>query len=118
MRHEDLMEKLRKNALPIHPKCLGLEFTADDEKRRVGKQCNRIVPEELPVELLDEPTGEGDPEGAKEVTVDETCRCDAYINPSVWWNRGGCPLASHWKEINETQQEKVRMGQQKQKKKK
>lgn len=116
MKHEDLIEELRKNALPIHPKCLGLEFTEEDEKCRTADRCDRIVPENI-FEVIDEPTGAIDAEATPEVVIDETCRCEAYINPASFWRRGGCPLATHWGQDESNTTGKVRVGQQKQKKK-
>lgn len=43
--------------------------------------------------------------------------CDAYLEPSKKWLTGNCPLASHIVARVESQSEKVRVGQQKQKKK-
>lgn len=45
--------------------------------------------------------------------------CPVYVNPKRWWeNLGGCPMATHWKAEDKKQTaEKVRAGQQKQKKK-
>jgi hypothetical protein len=48
--------------------------------------------------------------------VQEDSTCAAYPNPEIWWNRGSCPLATHLeKKTKDT--EKVRIGQQKQKRK-
>jgi len=46
--------------------------------------------------------------------------CPVYINPARWWdNLGGCPMATHWSaEEKKAATERVRAGQQKQKKKK
>jgi hypothetical protein len=44
-------------------------------------------------------------------------RCEAYINPAGWWKRGACPLATHnITRDSKVQNGKVRVGQQKQKK--
>jgi hypothetical protein len=44
--------------------------------------------------------------------------CPVYINPTGWWNRGGCPMATHWRAEELSKDGKVRVGQQKQKKRK
>jgi hypothetical protein len=51
--------------------------------------------------------------GCSKVLEDSTC--SAYIKPNAWWRRGKCPLADHIKTEVETKR-KVRVGQQKQKK--
>lgn len=53
--------------------------------------------------------------GCSKVAEDSTC--SAYPKPSVWWRRGRCPLADHVdvKQVNNG--EKVRVGQQKQRRK-
>ena len=43
--------------------------------------------------------------------------CLVYPNPSAKWRRGTCNMATHMKANAKTPQEKVRVGQQKQKKK-
>jgi hypothetical protein len=43
--------------------------------------------------------------------------CSCYIDPSILFNRGGCPRASHLAKAEEKSTEKIRVGQQKQKKK-
>jgi len=44
--------------------------------------------------------------------------CKAYINPTEKWKLGDCPLCSTIRKMEGNQQEKQRVGQQKQKKKK
>lgn len=44
--------------------------------------------------------------------------CKSYFNPKAKWRIGVCPLASHVKLENKQSTEKVRVGQQKQKKRK
>jgi len=41
--------------------------------------------------------------------------CKAYTNPSYWWDRGNCPLATHLV-VDPGKQNKVRVGQQKRRK--
>lgn len=53
-------------------------------------------------------------EGCNRVTVN--FRCSAYLKPQDKWDHGGCTLASHIKQVEKTQRGKVRVGQQKQKK--
>ena len=54
--------------------------------------------------------------GCKKVAADQTCI--TYINPSMWWDkRGGCPVATHTGKKISFEDEKKRVGQQKQKKK-
>ena len=43
--------------------------------------------------------------------------CLVYPNPAAKWRRGTCNMATHMKVSTKTTQEKVRVGQQKQKKK-
>lgn len=55
-------------------------------------------------------------EGCDKVQPDKTCK--AYLNPSYWWDRGGCPLSTNTIISTEKEQdEKRREGQQKQLKK-
>lgn len=43
--------------------------------------------------------------------------CSAYVYPAGWWEKGGCPLASHVvARSTKNAQGKTRAGQQKQKK--
>jgi len=42
--------------------------------------------------------------------------CAAYARPSVFWQRGGCALASHIVKESDTVNGRRRVGQQKQKK--
>ena len=44
--------------------------------------------------------------------------CKVYRNPSYWWERKGCPVATHAKREVAEDTSKKRLGQQKQKKKK
>ena len=44
--------------------------------------------------------------------------CSVYPNPSIFWRRGGCPIATHIKTTNNEKVSKVRVGQQKQRKNK
>lgn len=53
--------------------------------------------------------------GCKRTERNETC--SAYYNPEVKWSAGNCPLASHVQTEEEIAAEKIRVGQQKQKKK-
>jgi hypothetical protein len=32
-------------------------------------------------------------EGCDHIDTDK--KCEVYINPSSWWDRGGCPMATH-----------------------
>jgi len=54
-------------------------------------------------------------EGCQKKVQDRWNRCPIYADPAVWWKRGGCPF--NVKKVN-TPQQKVRVGQQKQKQKK
>lgn len=45
-------------------------------------------------------------------------KCTVYAKPKMMWRNGGyCPMATHSKYEEESKKEKVRVGQQKQKKK-
>lgn len=57
----------------------------------------------------------------KTITFDgyEGTYCSVYPCPSVFWRRGGCPVATHIKIDNgEKKKGKIRVGQQKQRKNK
>jgi hypothetical protein len=87
--------------LPVHEKCIGKGFSDDEAKYFVGKRtvCSRIEP--VNGEITDE------------------CLCKSYVNPTAFWNRGGCPLADHYRpDLFSVTKESRRVGQQKQKKKK
>lgn len=112
-----VIEELRKNAEPVAPQCLGQDII-DSMGTLIAPRCSRIDP--LPVyEIIDEETGQVDEEAAPTFTVeDEACRCTAYFRPKALWNRGRCPLADHVQsEEDRAAAGKVRVGQQKQKKK-
>lgn len=47
-----------------------------------------------------------------------TSLCSVYVNPAERWKLGTCPLATHIITRVETKPDKVRVGQQKQKRKK
>lgn len=48
-----------------------------------------------------------------------TTYCSTYIKPSIWWKRGSCPLGSHIdRNDNEKNGQKIRVGQQKQRRNK
>lgn len=49
----------------------------------------------------------------KVVYYKKTGYCPTYAKPSVWWNRGSCPLGSHVLIANNGQTGKKRVGQQK-----
>jgi hypothetical protein len=53
-------------------------------------------------------------EGCNRVT--ENFRCSVYLDPEVKWAHGGCALASHVFRAETTKHGKVRVGQQKQRK--
>jgi hypothetical protein len=53
--------------------------------------------------------------GCGKVMEDSTC--SVYPKPRIWWNRGTCPIADHIK-IETKSNGKVRVGQQKQKRRK
>ena len=94
-------EKLMEERLPVHEKCVGEGFSDDEMKYFVEKRtvCSRV-------ELI-----------GGEAT--DKCLCRAYVNPSVFWNRGKCPLADHYRpDLFVATKEVRRVGQQKQKKKK
>ena len=95
------IDDLKKERKTIHAKCLSSGFTEEDKKTSTikGIGCDHI-------DIKDK------------ALANEDCLCDAYINPSMWWDkRGGCPLASHFKK-QASNESKVRLGQQKQKKRK
>ncbi len=53
-------------------------------------------------------------EGCNRVTVN--FRCSAYLKPQAKWDHGGCILASHIVRAEKARHGKVRVGQQKQRK--
>jgi len=55
-------------------------------------------------------------EGCGRVMEDSTC--STYLKPGIWWRIGGCPLADHIKKTESGPKRKIRVGQQKQKRKK
>lgn len=97
------IEKLRNERSPVHEKCLGIGFTEEEKKFFVEKKsrCSKVI------------------EVISDITGDTENLCATYIKPSVFWNRGGCPVADHYRPdlFSETKNAK-RVGQQKQKKKK
>ena len=111
---DKMVEELLKDRLPVHPKCRGKEFSEEQAKNLVSPECSRIE------KLDDYGFGKVDSNGGSEGEVDiELCRCTTYYNPSYWWaGERRCPMADHYKIRSKTQTEKVRAGQQKQKKKK
>lgn len=55
--------------------------------------------------------------GCEKVNL-ETNKCTVYPKPAIWWRHGRiCPMATHMKIEAKKTTEKVRVGQQKQKKK-
>jgi hypothetical protein len=58
-----------------------------------------------------------DCEGCARVDVIDKSLCGAYIIPEKMWTRGTCPAATHIKTEEDKKAERVRVGQQKQKKK-
>jgi hypothetical protein len=114
---DKVIEQLRKEAQPIVPNCIGRQLPDGmvhllDPKHPV---CSRIDPVEI-FEIIDEETGAVDEEAGPEISsVDEACRCTAYAFPEAKWKNGKCPLATHILHEEETRG-KVRVGQQKQKK--
>lgn len=114
----ELIEQMMKDRLPVHERCLGIGFNEEEKKFLKPGVCNRIEPIEV-FDLIDEETGQADDETPPSLSnTDPACRCAAYINPSSWWRRGRCPLASHFDPYFEEEKGKQRVGQQKQKKKK
>jgi len=116
---DKIIEQLRKEAEPIVPQCIGQNLTPKQQDMLNEKYpvCTRIEPVEI-FEIIDEDTGQVDDEAAPEISsVDETCRCTAYAFPSTKWKNGRCPLATHVGMKREEYTGKVRVGQQKQKKK-
>lgn len=104
---DKVIEELMKERLPIHPKCKGEGFDPEQSKHLVSKQCSRI-------ENVEAFEGEEVIENGIEV-----CRCTTYVNPSIWWRNGkSCPMADHYQIQKKATEEKVRAGQQKQKKRK
>ena len=114
---QNLIENLRKNAEPVHHKCLGLGLTKEEQECVVAPRCSKIEP--LPIfDLIDEETGQADAEVDAVYTVeDPECRCTVYFRPKVKWNNGKCPMADHVVLKDDLKKSKVRVGQQKQKKK-
>lgn len=108
-----LIEELRKSAKPVDPKCQGNGL---DPNFLSSPVCSKIAPMAI-FDIIDEETGQVDDEVPPKFTIDDpACRCSVYYKPSALWNRGRCPLASHWHPEQPKKTEKVRVGQQKQKK--
>ena len=78
-KNEEKRKKLLEERLTVHEKCLGEGFSDDEIKYFVGKRtaCSRVEP-------ID---GE----------VTNKCLCKSYVNPAIFWNRGSCPLADHYR---------------------
>lgn len=111
---DKVIEELMKERLPIHPRCKGEGFTADEAKNLIAGECSRI--EALDRFESDKTDGSKDPEQDSDI---EIRRCTTYVNPSMWWREGKrCPMADHYQIQKKDKTEKVRAGQQKQKKKK
>jgi hypothetical protein len=114
---DKVIEQLRKEALPINDKCIGQNL-GDLEKMLDTRNptCTRIDPIEI-FDIIDEETGQIDDEAAPEISLtDKACRCKAYAFPDSKWKNGPCPLATHIISVEEVERGKVRVGQQKQKK--
>jgi hypothetical protein len=56
-------------------------------------------------------------EGCDRVDAKDKTLCSVYIDPDKMWIRGKCLLSTHIKTEAELKKERVRVGQQKQKKK-
>lgn len=98
---QNLIEKLRMKAEPIHQKCLGKGFSEDEQEFVTADRCSHIDP--LPV--YDD-----------NVEVDDSaCRCKIYYKPDAMWKLGRCAMASHYNPFVEKFKGKSRVGQQKQK---
>ena len=112
-----VIEELRKTAEPVHDRCRGIGFAEDEKQFLSAPRCTKIDP--LPVyDLIDEDTDMADPETEPTFTTDDpACRCSVYAYPSSFWRRGRCPMATHFDPYYKVETAKVRVGQQKQKKK-
>lgn len=60
----------------------------------------------------------GDKEESCKRIDQDGIHCSAYIKPEVMWKLGSCALATHVIEMETKAQEKIRIGQQKGRKKK
>ena len=110
-------EELLKEREAVHPKCQGKGFAKDEEQYLVSDRCNRIAASEL--FLMQNPDVKPTKKTPlpEDAFVDDACRCSAYAFPSSWWRDGrSCPLASHFKLDAKDTSGKVRVGQQKQRK--
>ena len=103
---DKIIERLIKEREPVNPKCRGEGFSAEEQALVLSERCTKIEP----VEFYDE-------SGKHTMSyTNELCRCTAYVSPDYWWNRGRCPLATHFRSADGHMEDKKRVGQQKQKK--
>lgn len=88
------MQYYLKHRTHINAKCIK---PADHEKNEESKLCSRVI-----------------------MTDDPECYCEAYIHPEAQWRRGVCFLADSFLKTDfiEAEKIKLRVGQQKQSKKK
>lgn len=101
-----LVEELKKKRKPTHNKCLGYDFLDTEKKFLKSPMCSRV-------ESYDT---EKDENGNDNIVS----FCSAYTDPSNKWLHGGrCPLSDHFRpDLVEKDEQRQRVGQQKQKKKK
>ena len=96
-----IKEQLLKERKPVHDKCRGEGFTEEQRKFMLADKCERIEPVS---------TEDGDSYTHK------ACVCSAYVNPGMWWRHGRCPVGNHYRPDLEISKKKIRVGQQKQRK--
>lgn len=97
--NDQLIKDLRSKREKVNPKCQGIGFVKEEESLIRADFCGRIIPVE----------------GKR---TDSKCVCSAYVKPDVFWREGKrCPLATHFTVGEPVQDDKKRVGQQKQQRK-
>jgi hypothetical protein len=99
---DKVVEELMMAREPVIGKCVGKDFGKEESDFLRADRCSRIEP-------VVQETGEED-------FFNEACRCAAYAYPEVKWRNGRCPLSDHFRPDLSVKKQKVRVGQQKQKK--
>ena len=100
----DVIEELRKNREPIVDQCRGIFEKVENligEPETLTATIPKIICERI-------------------VDVDGVDKCSSYVSPKAMWRLGRCPLENHLPREDDSKKgiQKVRVGQQKHKKKK
>jgi len=88
---------------------MGVKILSKSEKRRLDmlNQRKEIIPQCKKFK---------DKEGSCSRIDEDGIHCSVYIKPKIMWKLGPCPLATHVV-IRETKNDKIRVGQQKSRRK-